>query len=87
MRSVGVLFKVELLREIAHHYKHKAEEWFCKYMKYMRHEEVRILCLLLRQQEALPLPIIAGLDLAQGPKTRSSAFEADKERKNFRRNG
>ena len=43
MRSTGVLFKVELLREIAHHhYKHKAEEWFCKYKKYKRHEEVRI---------------------------------------------
>ena len=43
-----LLYKVEQLREIVHHYKDKTEVWFGKYMKYKRHKKNEISYLLLR---------------------------------------
>ena len=62
------LRKVSRLRDIAHHYNDEAEEWFGKYMKYKRHEETRISCLLQRH---FPLSTSLATTL---PKTRSSTF-------------
>ena len=61
-KNAELLHNVSRLREIEHHYNDEVEEWFGKYMKYKRHEEFRITCLLLRH---FPLSNIAGYDLAQ----------------------
>ena len=59
---MGLLSKVERLREIALYHNDERKEWFGKYMTYKRHEEARIMCLLLRH---FPFSNMAGHDLAQ----------------------
>ena len=83
--NAELLRKVSRLREIAHHYNDEAEEWFGKYMRYKRHEETRITCLLQRH---FPLSNIAGYDLAQDKiiylwdvQRRKRTIEAEKEKK------
>ena len=83
--NAELLRKVSRLRDIAHHYKDEAEEWFGKYMKYKRHEETRFTLLLQRH---FPLSKFAGYDLAQDKliylwdfQRRERTIEAEKEKK------
>ena len=83
--NAELLLKLSRLREIAHHYNDEAEEWFGKYIKYKRHEETRITCLL---QLHFVLSNIAGYYLAQDKiiylwdvQRRTRTIEAEKEKK------
>ena len=58
----------------------EGEEWFSKYMKYKRHEETRITCLLHLHSRHFPLSNIAGSDLWDVQR-RKRTIEAEKEKK------